>query len=95
MSETPSDLSTEATFEVTAFERSTTYRLCVEAARHWLLTHYLARHELPEGTKKFWVYPNGPEACLDWGNAPGPLNDGSPHPLRGKRIAVTFTVEEG
>lgn len=79
--------------EVAAFEKDTTYRLAVEAARHWLLSRVLATGELPKGTT-LWVYPAGPEACLDWGNPPGMDKTPKEAPLRGKRIAVTFRIEE-
>lgn len=74
-----------------AFERDTIHRLATEAARYWLLTHYLANHELPPRGVWF-AYPGGCPAAIDWGNAPGP-DDPETKPMRGKRVRVTFEIE--
>lgn len=76
---------------VSAFERATVYRMTVEAARVWLISEFLARGKLPEELVLF-VYANGPDASLDWGNSPGP--DDGMKPMRGRRVRVTFQVEE-
>ena len=82
------------TTEADAFVKDTRYRLLVEVSRYWLIEHWLRTHELPDEAVWF-VYPNGPEACLDWGNPPGRSEDGLSRPLRGKRIRITLSVEEG
>ena len=74
-----------------AFERETTYRLLVEAVRHWCITNYLTGGAIPEEAV-FFAYANGPNG-LDWGNAPG-NGDGIPRPLRGKRYRITIALEE-
>lgn len=82
----------EDTKTLLAFERETIHRLATEAARYWLLTHFLAQQRLPvKGT--WFAYPSGPGASIDWGNPPGP-DDPDLQPLRGKRIRVTFEIED-
>ena len=76
----------------TAFERETSYRLLVEAARHWCISGYLATHRVPS-RGVFYAYPAGPSACFDWGNPPGP-NDPTTQPLRGKRYKITIELED-
>ena len=78
--------------ELNAFERDTMHRLATEAARYWLLTHYLANHELPERGVLF-AYPDGCPVSMDWGNSPGP-DDPDLRPLRGKRVRVTFEIDD-
>lgn len=73
-----------------AFEGDTTYRLLVEAVRHWVISWFLASTKLPE-TAVFYVYSGGPNG-IDWGNAPGPDDPGL-KPLRYKRIKVTLEIE--
>lgn len=73
------------------FERETLYRLIVETARLWLVGHFLRSLTLPSAAT-FYVYPGGPDASLDWGNAPGP-DDPFNKPMRGKRVRVTFEIE--
>ncbi len=72
-----------------AFERDTSYRILTEAVRHWLVTRFLAGG-MPKKPAVFWVYSNGPNG-IDWGDDPkAPTQD---RPLKGKRIRVTFEVE--
>lgn len=75
-----------------AFISDTFHRVMVEAARIWVIESVLRTGELPESETRF-CYANGPHG-FDWGNAPGP--DGSPghRPLRGKRVRVTFEIED-
>lgn len=77
--------------EVGSFECETYYRLTVEAARVWVISHFLTHGKLPNEAVLF-VYPNGPLASLDWGNPAGP-DDPQRQPLRRRRIRVTFQVE--
>jgi len=78
--------------DVGSFERDTTYRILVEAVRHWIITHWLAKKTLPLEADVFCVYSDGPNG-IDWGNPP--TSEGkADRPLRGKRIRVTFEVEE-
>lgn len=75
-----------------AFERDTIHRLATEAARVWLVSHFLATKSLPD-TQTYFAYPDGLGASLDWGNAPGP-DDPDTKPMRGKRVRVTFEIED-
>ncbi len=74
-----------------AFISDTLHRATVEAARIWVIEHFLRTGDLPEVETRF-CYANGPHG-FDWGNAPGP-DDPVNKPLRGKRIRVTFEIEE-
>ena len=75
-----------------AFEKDTLYRLLVESTRLWVISHWLEHHELPKDVT-FYAYPNGPRG-FDWGNAPGPDNDGTERPPRGKRVRITLEIED-
>ncbi len=77
------------TDSIGAFEQSTSIRLATEAARYVMLEHYLRTGELPE-TTTYFAY----STSFDWGNPPGHFNDGQPRPLRGKRVRITFEVED-
>lgn len=77
--------------EMGSFENDTLYRMCVEAARYWVIEHFLRTGELPDQMKR-WVYPSGPVAALDWGNAPGMDDKGQDKILRYKRIEVTLKI---
>lgn len=76
-----------------AFEKATLYRFLVECVRYWVIECFLRTGDLPTAAYTCWVYPDGPTG-IDWGNAPGP-DDPKYKPLRGKRIRVTFEIEEG
>ena len=76
-----------------AFESDTSYRLAVEAARYWLVECHLRTNQLPDKSVRF-IYANGPNG-IDWGNPPGSELLPEQCPLRGKRIRVTFEVEDG
>lgn len=80
--------------DVGAFEKDTTYRLLVEAVRHWLLARVLARKSLPSEPAVFWIYASRHPGrnSIDWGDAAGPP-DPVNKPLRGKRIRVTIEIE--
>ncbi len=77
---------------VDAFERDTIHRLATEAARVWLVSHFLAMKTLPD-KQTYFAYPNGIGASLDWGNPAGP-SDSDLQPMRGKRVRVTFEIED-
>ena len=74
-----------------SFEKDTLHRLCVQAARYWVIEHKLRLGELPENVT-FFAYPNGPGG-FDWGNPPGP-DDPTLRPMRGKRVRITMTIEQ-
>lgn len=76
--------------DMRAFERATLYRLCTEAARYWVISHFLVHQALPAEVQ-FYTYPNG-EVSFDWGNPAGPASVYTP--LRGKRITITMRVED-
>lgn len=80
------------TEETTAFERDTLYRMAVEAARYWVVNHYLHKLRVPDEPATMFVYPSGPCAAMDWGNPPGTNNPDAV--LRGKRVRVTLTIED-
>lgn len=75
-----------------AFEKDTEYRLVVEAARYWVIQHYILTGKLPEKTI-YSAYPNG-TASFDWGDPPGPDDGKTPAPLRGKRVRITLEIED-
>lgn len=74
-----------------AFESDTLHRLCVEAARYWVIESYLRTGKLP-ATETRYAYSGGPHD-IGWGNAPGP-DDPELKPLRYKRVKITLTVED-
>ena len=74
-----------------AFITDTFHRVMVEAARIWVIESVLRTGQLPESETRF-CYADGPHG-FDWGNAPGP-DDPATKPLRGKRVRVTFEIEE-
>jgi hypothetical protein len=78
--------------ERSAFISDTFHRVMVEAARIWVIEAVLRTGELPDAETRF-CYANGPHG-FDWGNAPGPCDDGGLRPMRGKRIRVSFEVED-
>ena len=67
-----------------AFDRDTVHRLLTEAMRVWCITNYLSCKEVPIAGRVY-VYPDCVPACMDWG-----AND----VMKGKRIKVTFEVED-
>lgn len=76
---------------VSTFETSIVYRQAVELARTWVISHWLAKHTLPEdGT--LWVYSRGPEAALDWGD--DPTSEPEFRPMKGKRIQIVLSVQD-
>lgn len=75
-----------------AFEKDTQYRLLVEAARYWVIEHYLRTGRLPE-PEVYFAYANGPHG-FDWGNPAGPGDGTTPRPLRGKRVRITLEIED-
>jgi hypothetical protein len=79
--------------DMRAFDKDTLYRMTVEAARFWVVEHFLRTRQIPDKPRVMFVYPSGCEACMDFGNAPGP--DGPDKPMRGRRVRVTFEIEEG
>jgi len=80
--------------EMGAFEKETGYRLMVEAARYWLIEHFLRTGKLPD-PQTYYAYANGPNG-FNWGNPPGPPGDGldQDRPLRGKRVVIRFSIED-
>jgi hypothetical protein len=74
-----------------SFERETSYRILVEAVRHWCISNHLESGQVPV-SGVFFVYADGPTG-FDWGNAPG-ADDPATKPLRGKRYKVTIELEE-
>lgn len=74
-----------------AFESDTLHRLTVEAARFWVIEHFLRTKQLPTRETRF-AYASGPHG-FDWGNAPG-HDDPDTKPLRYKRVRITFEVED-
>ena len=75
-----------------AFESDTVHRLAVEAARFWVIEHWLRTKTLPHEPETRFVYADGPHG-IGWGNAPGP-DDADLKPLRYRRIRVTFEIED-
>lgn len=74
---------------MSAFLRDTLHRMCVGAARFWVIEHHQRTGELPD--KSVWyAYADGPVG-FGWGNAPGP-DDPVDKPLRGKRVRITLEV---
>ena len=69
-----------------AFEKSTLHRLCVEAARFWVIDNYLADKKLPDSVT-FFAYPRSQDG-MNWGD-----DDSGTGPLHGKRVRVTLEVE--
>lgn len=68
-----------------AFTTDTMHRLMVEVARIWVIDSVLRTGSLPATETRYAV-------SFDWGNAPGP--DDGHKPLRGKRVKMTFEVED-
>tara|TARA_Y100000034_G_C6896147_1_gene413192 strand:- start:44 stop:358 length:315 start_codon:yes stop_codon:yes gene_type:complete len=83
---TPFDITPDRS----AFISDTFHRVLVEAARVWVIDSVLRTGELPETEVRF-CYADGPHG-FDWGNSPGP--DSEHKPLRGKRVRVTFEIED-
>jgi len=77
------------TKNVSAFEASIVYRLAVELARTWVISHWLAKGSLPTDGM-MWVYPRCADSAMDWGDDP----DGPFRPLKGKRVQVTLSVQD-
>jgi hypothetical protein len=75
-----------------AFEKETQHRMLTEAARYWVIEHYLRTGKLPDEPAVYFAYPNGP-VSFDWGNPPGP--DNGTQKLRGKRVRITMEIENG
>jgi len=80
------------TEERSAFLTDTLHRIMCEAARIWVIEHHQRTGELPASEARF-AYANGPHG-FDWGNAPGPDVPPGSRPLRGKRVRITFEIEE-
>ena len=64
-----------------SFERDTLWSMCCQAARYWLVGHFLRTGKLPQQKAVFWAYP---ERGIDWGK----------DELRGKRVRITIEVED-
>lgn len=83
--------------DVGGFEHDTLHRLVTEAARYWLLTHWLASKNksgvdrLPE-QESLYAHPSGP-VSMDCGDPRYVVGD-KPGVMHGKRIKVTFEIEE-
>jgi len=71
--------------EVSVFARDTHYRMTVESARFWVINHILELRAVPDKCVCY-AYPHGPHG-FDWGL-------GHDAPLRGKRVRVTFEIED-
>jgi len=76
--------------ERSAFMSDTFHRVTIEAARIWVIDSVLRTGQLPKTETRF-AYSHGPHG-LDWGNSSGP-DDGN-KPMRGKRVRVTFEIED-
>ena len=72
-----------------AFLRDTLYRMCVGAARLWLIGRHLRTGELPAAVT-IWAYPNARSNSFDWGDN----QDGPRGPMAGKRVRIQMTVED-
>lgn len=77
------------------FENETLYRMLVEASRYWVVGEFLRNGDIPQKECVLFVYANGLEACLDWGDSHVYTGKSSDlRPMRGKRIRVTMEVED-
>ena len=84
-------LADRITEERSSFITDSFHRVTTEAARIWVIDSVLRTGKLPAPEVRFF-YANGSHG-FDWGNPPGP-NDPYQQPLRGKRVRVTFEIEE-
>lgn len=64
-----------------SFEKDTLWRMCAQAARYWVIEHFLRTKELPDKPAVFFGYS---VSGIDWGQ----------EVLRGKRIKVTIEIED-
>ena len=77
------------TKDIGSFERETIHRLATEVARFWVISHWLAHKELPTEAV-YWAYAGA--GSFDWGD-PHDMPP-SERPMHGKRVRITFTIEE-
>lgn len=73
-----------------SFMTDTIRRVASESARVWVVENFLRNGRIPRLTT-FFAYPRGPGG-FDWGESNGAY--GTKQPLKGKRVRITFEVED-